>query len=884
MAVEAARALQPPLEHGAWFVALDGLDSPALVAPTAATALGLLDVSGVSAVQRLVQFVAQRQLLLVLDNFEHVTAAAPLISDLLQAAPGLRVLVTSRRPLHIAAEQNVPIAPLALPADGTDVESVLRQSDAVRLFLERARLGRPSFDLSPANSTDVVDICRRLDGLPLGIELAASRVRYFAPSLIVERLCRELDLPGPGLRDLPERQQTLERVVAWSYDLLEPVHQQLLARLSVFAGGCAVAEAEAVSRIADSADVLDGLAALVDQNLLVHEDGEAGSRYRMLETIRAYAHRRLAQSGELHDTRRRHALAYRDLAESAAAHLPGRHQLAWLDRLSADHDNLRAAVRWAVETGDAQTGLRLGAALWRFWQIRGHVAEGRRALALILAMDDAGEPSHHRVWALAAAGGLSWWANEVQLADGHYAAQLQLARELGDMAGVADALFNRAWPQVAMRGETGLEGVPNLLDESAAVYAQLGDGRALARVDNVRAFLLVARGELDQATEVLLDAVRRHEQFEDDFYADIAADSLAAAYMARGDVPTALHWQVRSLRSAGAMGNITAATFALTPLFVQLFQAGMVAEAATVDAAYEALRRRYGVDVPIRGERLAMTTAARDGLTQALSGAAYARALDRGSSMSLEDVVTFASEVVAARERGEATVNPMIPPSPASGSGRPADRLVREGDVWAITFEGRTFRLRDARGLRHLARLLAAAGREIPAIDLAAADFGGQSGASSAEVGQAGLAAASQGGEVLVDAQARVAYKARLIELKEDIDEADRHRDTERARSSRDEFEFLARELAAASGLGGRPREAGSAAERARISVAKAIHNTIARLKAHDQPLHAHLERSVRTGRMCSYRPDPGLGITWIVKPWSSPGAAAPPRSGRAAP
>jgi predicted ATPase len=863
LAVESAREQRQAYPDGTWFVPLDGVDDPGLVAPSIATNLGLLDVSGVSAVERLVEFMRERSLLLILDNFEHVLEAASVVAQLLAAGSRVRVLVTSRTPLHVAAEQEFPVVPLGLP-DGTDEQRDPLRSDAVRLFVERARLTRPSFQLTPTNTSTVVDICRRLDGLPLGIELAASRVRYFSPDVIAQRLAGQLDVPGPGVRDLPERQQTLERVVAWSYGLLEPPKQQLLSRLSVFAGGCALAEAEAVCCTDSDSDVLDGLATLIDQNLVLSVDDRSGSRFRLLETIRAFALRRLAESDELAEARRRHALAFLELAEAVAPQLPSRHQLRWLDRLSADHDNLRAAVRWAIDERETETALRFAAALWRFWQIRGHVAEGRRAVDEILALPDADRPSATRIWALSAAGGLAWWAADIKTAEGYYVAQLDLARAFADKSAIADAMFNLAWPRFAMDAETGAEAAEELLDKASRLYTALEDERALARVDTVRGYLLLSRLRIDDAKELLLKTFARHEQLEDDFYADIAADSLSAALLASGETDAALRWQLRSLRSYLEMGNVTAVTAGLPGVFPVLAQAGLVAEAATVDSAYGALCERYGVRAPVRPDFYVMTETARERMRDALSHEVHSQARLRGSAMSLEDVVDFIFECVEGRRGAEAEVGPAS--EATDRTVRAADRFVREGDVWAISYEKRTWRMRDAKGLQYLAQLLAVPGRELTAMDLA----GGKSASAGMDdarrAHEAGLSLETERGDALIDGAARTAYRERLKELQQDIDEAEQFGDWERTSRLREEFDFLTQELAAATGFGGRTRESTSAPERARIAVTKAIHNSIQRIERHDASLGVHLRRYVHTGRMCSYSPDPGLGINWIVE------------------
>ena len=255
----------------------------------------------------------------------------------------------------------------------------------MRLFIERAGRVRPGYAPTPEDLQAIEEICRRLDGLPLGIELAASRLAILPVRAIAERLAGKLDLPGAGPRDVPDRQRSLEQAIAWSHDLLDPAEQRLLARLSIFVGGCRLEEAETVCGPTDDLgiDVLEGLSRLIGHSLVQAVPGPDGARFRLLETIRVFAAQRLAESSEAEEIARRHALAYRDLAELAAPHFPGREQPEWIGRLSAEHDNLRAATSWSIDQGDAETALRLGASLWRYWQQGGHMDEGIVAIAQV---------------------------------------------------------------------------------------------------------------------------------------------------------------------------------------------------------------------------------------------------------------------------------------------------------------------------------------------------------------------------------------------------------------------------------------------------------------------------------------------------------------------
>jgi predicted ATPase/class 3 adenylate cyclase len=377
------------------FVDLSGVRDASAVAPTIVASLGVRE-AGPDPVEGLVHWLSNRELLLVLDNFEQVVDAAEVVDRLLRAAPGLRVLVTSRRPLRLSGEQEYQVGPLPLPEPEVADLGALTASPAVRLFAARAAAVLPHFALTDDNMSVVAEIARRVDGLPLAIELAASRVKLMEPRELVHRMGRRLPLLTGGARDLPERQRTLRAAIEWGHDLLEPEERRLFERLSVFRGW-RLSAAEAVCGVGLGIDVLDGLDSLVDCSLVRHEPALGGGvRFSMLETIHEFAVERLDASGHAADLRRRHAEFVRSLAEEAEPHLRTEDQLRWLDRLEEEHDNVRAALEWAVEAGAGELALRICAATWRFWQLRGYVAEARGRLEQILAMPGAQAHTAHR--------------------------------------------------------------------------------------------------------------------------------------------------------------------------------------------------------------------------------------------------------------------------------------------------------------------------------------------------------------------------------------------------------------------------------------------------------------------------------------------------------
>src|SRR5215203_5623434 len=362
-ALALAAAMRNDFPDGIVAVFLAPLHDATFVVPTIAQTLGVVDATGLPLLERLTQTLQDRQFLLVLDNFEHLLAAAPHITTLLGTCPALTVLVTSRTPLHLRWESTLAVPPLALPpvpASGSPDRTAMLAAPAIALFVQRAQAARPAFGLTDQNAATVAAICARLDGLPLAIELAAARVTVLSPVQILARLEDRLSLLTGGPRDAPARQQTLHNTIAWSYNLLEPDECVLFARLAVFAGGCSLDAAESVCDIDQdlSVGVFDGLAMLVGQSLLRQAEGPEGEpRFSMLETIREYAAERLEISGDAELVRQRHAEHFLAIAEQAESEMVGPRQSVWLERLERAHDNLRAALAWAIDRDHAELGL-----------------------------------------------------------------------------------------------------------------------------------------------------------------------------------------------------------------------------------------------------------------------------------------------------------------------------------------------------------------------------------------------------------------------------------------------------------------------------------------------------------------------------------------------
>ncbi len=480
LAIEVAAAQAASFPDGVFFVALAPLSDSAAVLPTIAETLGVQEAGGQPLMEVVKSYLRDKELLLLLDNFEHLLAAAPLVSELLQAAPGVAVLATSREALHLYGEQEFVVEPLALPETGPlpPLER-LSQVEAVALFVQRAQAVKRDFRLTAANAPAVAEICVRLDGLPLAIELAAARVNLFSPQLILTYLDKRLEWLSARARDVPPRHRTLRAAIAWSYALLSPAEQVLLRRLAVFAGGWMVASAQTVCDLADdlAVGVWDELSSLVDKSLVRQVEGVAGEpRFLMLETIREYAAEQLQAAGERELVHDRHLHHFLDLAERAEAGLAGAEQLAWLDRLEAEHNNLRAALAWSLSRPDtSETSVRLAGALGAFWWRRGHLSEGRQWLERALAQQH--EASPYRAKALTALGALAAW----QFDDARHSVALQesvaLYRALGDKRGLAEALLWLRW-EAERRGDTATAYA--IIEESVALYREVGDRWGLA--------------------------------------------------------------------------------------------------------------------------------------------------------------------------------------------------------------------------------------------------------------------------------------------------------------------------------------------------------------------------------------------------------------------
>ena len=494
LGVQVASDLVHDFANGACFVSLGPISDPELVIPTIAQALDLPENGDAGQgqsqqpLERLNTYLREKHVLLLLDNFEQVVAAAPALVELLGACTGLKMLVTSRAVLRVQGEYESAVPPLALPAlkDPPNAGAVSHYA-AVALFLQRAQATRPDFHLTDANAPVIAEICARLDGLPLAIELAAARIKLLPPQALLARLEHRLAVLTGGARGLPARQQTLRSTLKWSYELLPSAEQRLFRRLSVFVGGCTLGAVEAVCGEMDAgaSEVLDGVASVLDNSLL-QQTAQAGDepRFVMLETIREYGRECLEASGEEEETRRAHASYFLRLAEEAEPQLASAEREQWVHLLESEHDNLRAALSWSVGRKEAATALRLGGALWRFWLLQGHLSEGRQWLekALAVAGGESGGlttqvSSSVRAKALVGDGVLAHYLGDYRQAKGLCEESLALFRALGDKRGMSSSLNGLGL--IARAGNDYAE-ARALHEESLTLLRELGDTWGIA--------------------------------------------------------------------------------------------------------------------------------------------------------------------------------------------------------------------------------------------------------------------------------------------------------------------------------------------------------------------------------------------------------------------
>jgi predicted ATPase/DNA-binding CsgD family transcriptional regulator len=727
--------------HGVVFVPLAPISDPGLVGSTIAQALGLREAGDRAVLERLQASLRDRQMLLVLDNFEQIAAAAPLLADLLAACPRLKLLVTSRAVLHLSGEHEFAVPPLALPDPQGHAGGDLARYGAIALFLRRAQAIKPDFALSDANALTIVEICARLDGLPLAIELAAARVKLLSPQPLLARLERRLELLTGGPIDLPARQRTLRSAIAWSYDLLEVGEQRLFRRLAVFVGGCTLPAAEAIGNVPGDLpiDVLNRVGSLIDKSLLRqvepprgYPDGEP--RLSMLETIREYGLECLARSkghpGEEDMTRRAHAGYYLALATTAESALIGAEQQVWLDRLEIEHDNIRAALSWAIEHSDPELALGIAGALGRFWYLRGYLGEGLRWLEQALEIrdwrleivDDARQypisnlQSLYRAKALNAAGHLAWSQGNFERAAALCEQSLALARDLGDRSvgataqtGLGRVAYSRGdYPTARVLLEAALEmhrergdlwsiaetlhltgGMAAfqgnyaagraMLEESLAAYRKVGDPQNIANTIGILGMMALGQGDYAAARQMIEESLAMTRAMRDRRGVVKGLSVLGDILLNQGDVAAARAAYEESVAILGEIDDKWWVAWCLEGLAGIAAAQRQPRSAARLFGAAEALRESIPAPRPpaYRSDYERNLRAVRAQLDEA----AFAVAWAAGRTMTAE-------QALAARETAPVSASPASPP--ATPAAHPAGLTAREVEVLRLIAQGLT--------------------------------------------------------------------------------------------------------------------------------------------------------------------------------------------------
>jgi predicted ATPase/DNA-binding CsgD family transcriptional regulator/Flp pilus assembly protein TadD len=735
LALEAAGHLRGGFPDGISFVPLASITDADLVATSIAEGLGIMEAGDKDRplVESLKSHLRDKNLLLVLDNFEQVLDAAPIVGELIGAAPQLKVLVTSRERLHLRGEYEFPVPPLEVPAvddrrQALEGMAALAGYESVRLFVERASALRPDFELRGENAAVVAEICARLDGLPLAIELAAARIKILNPEAILSRLEHRLKLLTSGERDLPPRHQTLRAAIGWSYDLLNDGEKALFRRLSVFSGSSSLEAIEAVcvprtvgegqtpskdpyalhaTRYARlDIDALDGIASLVDKNLLRQHGEVAGEpRFNMLETIGEYAREKLEESGEAGWAQRLHAACFLEMAEAAEPELKGPKQVEWLRRLEAEHDNMRAALRWALAGQSAddsartasidshmalsrkqpvspsEIALRLGAALHGFWRMRGHFTEGRSWLESALS-DTKDKPSPARAKALMAVGTLSSSQGDFVRARAALEESLSIFRELGDLESVASTLRNlgnelryrgdlegswsaleealgiarelgKEWDIASLLGDLGIvaqtlgndDAARQMYEESLALRREMSDTRGIAMMLVNLGELARAAGEYDRAGEMYTEALGLARELGDKWGVGMVLHNLGHVANHRRDYMHAWNLFAESLRIFHELRNKRDIAYCLAALGGLFGARKQLERASVLFSASQALSNTISSHLDpadqVEYERNLAATKSQ------MSQGDWDRAWVRGQALTLDEAVAYALEIPA---------------------------------------------------------------------------------------------------------------------------------------------------------------------------------------------------------------------------------------------
>jgi len=684
VAVRAGLELLHDYRDGVWLVDLADLSNPDLLLHYLASTLGVRGQSGSSLMASILDCLQSRQSLIILDNCEHlIQACADLADALLHGCQNLKILATSREPMHVRGEQEFVVPTLSLPEKGDrrgsgQTTDTLMRSEAVRLLVDRAKAVRPDFNINEDNASEIAEICRRLDGLPLVIELAAARLKILTPQVLLESLSERLKLLEGGARDLPKRQQTLRSEIGWSYDLLTDGEKRLFARLAVFAGGCTSATAEAVcagSEGETERDILDGLTSLVDKSLLHTEEVEGRPRFHMLMTIREYARERLEESRETEALRQRHAGYFLHLAEEAESGLHGSEQISWLDRLEREYMNLRAAFSWLVESKDARGAQRLVGSLEWFWLIHSHLIEGLALADQALGMS--ARSTKERAKALGTAGLLIFFLGGYSASVAPFKESLAIFRKLGDIRckakalvwlGLAERWIGRsssgwehcregirlaresgdvwvaaltlAWTYI-WRFSYGDEKKPkkSVCEESVALFRKTGEPWGIAFSNHGLADLLRYEGEYEAARKLYLESLRSFRRLGDEWMTAHMMSLLGEGYLAERKYGQAEAHVKESLSLFDRMGNRRWAVWRLLELGWVAQGRGEHGRAALLFSAFKSIHKEI-----VSSEEGVFKNYCREVASFAQYEPDYPNEWAQGQHMSYEQAIRYALE------------------------------------------------------------------------------------------------------------------------------------------------------------------------------------------------------------------------------------------------
>jgi non-specific serine/threonine protein kinase len=685
LSLQATFGMLEVFPDGIWFIELASLTDATLIPQAIAAALGIQDQARRPMLEVLGDYLAKRQMLLIVDNCEHlIEECARCVLSLLRSAPSIRIIATSREPLGLAGEAIFYVPSLNVPdPDRRWNPEKLAQFEAVRLFVDRAASGAPGFSLTENHAQSIAEICVRLDGIPLAIELASARTKYMPVEQIVSRLDDRFQLLTGGNRGTLPRHQTLRAAIDWSYDLLSEGEQVFFRRLSAFTGGWTLEAAAAVctNHGVPEMETLDQLARLVDKSLVLYSEQSSRGRYRMLETVRQYAMARLEETGEMAAVRQKHAEYFLSFAEKAAPYLMSVDRSVWLEQLDEEHSNLRTALSWFDDQGAGEPGLALSSFLWRFWEIRGHLGEGRKWLERMLFLAHGGEGSLTRASALLGAGAFAFYQGDYSTAEARYAESLHEYRTLGDRSGVAWVLIYIAW----MTNDRGdFASARSYAEESLALFQEIDEQQGMAWALGRLGLVEFFQGNFHTALPYLKQSVAISHKSGDKMVAAWCLYILAILSLENGDMEAAMDQVEASVRLCNELGNRRDLAYALTihgaiamsmgeltisaskyheslSLFHEigdkwgmLLNVGGIAvltglryryeEALVLASAADTLNKAMGGATPETLRKLSVQ--AIDQAQRSLDPQKVTQAFIRGSGMSIEEVVAMALDEV----------------------------------------------------------------------------------------------------------------------------------------------------------------------------------------------------------------------------------------------